>query len=129
MHRKSQGRNLDIFVVDDERLIADSIVAILKIHGYTAVAFSEPNKAIASVKRASSPKLLIADYKMPEMSGVELALQVNLLRPDSRIILFTGVATPPAELARLRDAGVDFTFIFKPISPDDLLRTVREHMG
>jgi DNA-binding NtrC family response regulator len=51
---------VDIFVVDDERIIAETTVGILKHNGYSAIAFDNPHDALAAVSERR-PKLLIAD--------------------------------------------------------------------
>src|ERR1035438_2000723 len=68
-----------VFVVDDEHMIASSLATILRHLGFDATSFTDP---LAALKAAHSqhPDLLITDVVMPQLSGIELALQVEASR-------------------------------------------------
>ena len=113
-------RKPKVLVVDDERVIADTLVAILRQHGYDAYAIYG-GKAAVERARSTNPDLVIADVIMPDISGVEAAIHIRGLLPQCKILLFSGQANT-AEL--LKDAAAqsyDFELLAKPIHPRDLL--------
>jgi CheY-like chemotaxis protein len=74
--RVAQRSVTRVFVVDDDMLIASSLAAILKLHGYSATSFTSPLEALAAVL-VSAPDLLISDVAMPGLSGIDLAIQIK----------------------------------------------------
>ena len=65
-----------IFVVDDERCIADTLAAILCRAGYEASAFYNAQSALSEVY-SCTPELVITDVDMPGMNGVEMAVCIR----------------------------------------------------
>lgn len=114
-----------VLVVDDEPLIADTLVVILNINGYHA---SAAYSGVTALERAHDfkPDVLVSDVMMPEMNGVELAVAIQKLFAKCRVVLFTGLADSTEILHRARDHGHQFLVVFKPVHPQDLLDTLRE---
>jgi DNA-binding NtrC family response regulator len=83
---------LRIFVVDDERVISDTLAKILQLSGYEAIPFTNPLEALNDAQ-FHSPDLLLSDVSMPELSGVDLAVQMRLKYPNCKILLFSGQAS------------------------------------
>jgi CheY-like chemotaxis protein len=107
-----------VLVVDDEPIIANTIVAILHINGFAAGAAYSGETAL-QMALLVPPALLLTDVVMPGMSGIELALAVTEAIPDCKTLLFSGQAITH-EL--LKDAkGHQFTLLQKPVHPRDLL--------
>jgi len=109
-----------IFVVDDERIIADTLAAILSHHGYAATPFYDALSALAACETAT-PDLIISDVVMPQCSGVDLAIRIKERYPACRILLFSGHAGTMDLLQDARRLGHDFEILSKPIHPKDLL--------
>jgi CheY-like chemotaxis protein len=78
-----------VFVVDDEPVIASTLAAILRMHGFSAKFFTSPLEALTAA-RAKSPDLLISDVEMPGLSGIDLAIQMRAQFPACKILLFSG---------------------------------------
>jgi CheY-like chemotaxis protein len=122
--RPDSDRVLPIaLVVDDEHLIADTVVAILRNQGIAASAAYDGLSALESA-RIIPPHLLISDVVMPGMSGIELAIAVQQEVPDCRVLLFSGQASNAEMLERARTWGFNFNFLLKPIHPADLLAEI-----
>jgi len=115
-----QSIHVRIFVVDDEPIIASSLGMILRQHGYDAKSFTEPLEALRAA-RSDIPDLLITDVAMPELSGIELAIRVQALCPECKVLLFSGQAGSANLLETARSEGHDFEFLVKPVHPTDLL--------
>jgi CheY-like chemotaxis protein len=116
--------NPRILVVDDEVIIADTIVQILNRNGFIAEAAYSGEQAIEMAKR-NCPELVLSDVLMPQVDGVEAAIQIRQLCPDTRIVLFSGQAATLEILSRARDRGYNFELLAKPIHPTQLIEHLR----
>jgi DNA-binding NtrC family response regulator len=120
------GNGLRVFVVDDEEMIASSLSMILRLHGgIHATSFTDPLKAL-KLAEFEAPDLLIADVMMPHLSGIDLALQLRLLCPNCRVLLFSGHAGTPHMLNAARSEGFAFEFLSKPVHPADMLAKIQD---
>jgi DNA-binding NtrC family response regulator len=113
-----------IFVVDDEAIISNTLSMILRQSGFNATPFSSPKKALEAISNRE-PDLLLSDVLMPEMSGVELAIQFRKIRPNCKVLLFSGQAATSDLLTTARSQGYDFDLLEKPVHPADLLAKIR----
>ena len=109
-----------VFVVDDERIIADSLATILNHSGYQASAFYDAESALLACE-LGNPDCIITDVVMPGMSGLHLALEIKDRFPSCRVLLFSGHAATSNLLAMARGRGHDFDVLRKPVHPKDLL--------
>jgi CheY-like chemotaxis protein len=114
-----------IIVVDDEALIADTIVQILNRNGFIAEAAYSGEQAIELAKR-HCPELVLSDVMMPNVDGVEAAIAIREQCPDTRIVLFSGQAATVEILARARERGHNFELLPKPIHPTQLIKHLRQ---
>ena len=112
-----------VLVVDDERIIADTLSLILSNSGYTVLTAYDGKTAL-EFARATPPALLITDVVMPGMTGIELAIMLVEVVPDCKVLLFSGQAATVDLLATARDMGHQFTLLTKPVHPTDMLRRV-----
>jgi signal transduction histidine kinase/DNA-binding response OmpR family regulator len=112
-----------ILVVDDSRDTRDMIANyILAPNGYTTLVADNGLSAL-EIARISAPDLIVADMRMPEMNGLELAqiiLRENLGIP---IIIVTAEGSEAVARDALRSGVADY--INKPFAPDELLGAVR----
>jgi len=115
-----------VMVVDDEKLIADTVSMILKKHGYTVMTAYDGESALALAGHVA-PEVLITDVVMPPgMNGVQLAIEVVRSAVDCRVLLFSGQARTLDLLSDARKEGHQFTLLAKPLHPLQLLDRVRE---
>jgi DNA-binding NtrC family response regulator len=114
-----------VFVVDDEHVIASTLAAILKLHGYSATSFTSPLAALAAA-RSEAPDLLISDVAMPDLSGVDLAIQIKAQYPECKVLLFSGQAFTSDLLKEARRQGHNFQLLQKPVHPSLMLLMVGE---
>jgi DNA-binding NtrC family response regulator len=108
-----------VLVVDDERLIADSLAAILRMWGYQAHSVYAAKDALIAVGEAP-PDFLISDVMMPEMNGIELALAFHAAFPSCRVLLMSGNTATTALLAESERQGYKHTILAKPVHPDQI---------
>jgi DNA-binding NtrC family response regulator len=116
-----------VLVVDDEKLIADTLAAILTQSGYLAIAAYNGESALEQA-RMTAPQILISDVCMPGMGGIELAVAIHGSYPDCKILLFSGQMSTVDLLVASRNAGYDFAAISKPVHPTELLAKVSESL-
>jgi DNA-binding NtrC family response regulator len=117
-----------IFVVDDEQVIGSTLAIILRMHGFDARPFSEPLAALRAAQ-AEAPDALISDVLMPELTGVQLAIQMHESCPDCKVLLFAGQELTDELLQIARDASLCFQMIYKPAHPETVLSEVRKLVG
>ncbi|MGB6193755.1 MAG: response regulator [Terracidiphilus sp.] len=109
-----------VLVVDDERVIADTLAMILNQSGFEARAVYSGEKA---VETASSfrPDMLITDVIMADLNGIDAAIMIRALLPTVKILLFSGQAATADLLEKARAKGYEFEILAKPVHPQDLL--------
>jgi CheY-like chemotaxis protein len=116
-----------ILVVDDEKVIADTLSIILSNSGFSTMTAYDGVSALALAK-SNSPDLLISDVVMPGMTGVDLAITVTQHIPGCKVLLFSGQAATVDLLEEARQAGHNFTALTKPVHPTDMLRRISESL-
>jgi CheY-like chemotaxis protein len=109
--------------VDDEKLIAFTLSAILEGAGYNARAFSDPFEALRAAE-TNCPDLLISDVMMPALNGVDLAIQFKAIYPNVRVLLFSGVLMSDLVVGGAKAKGHHFEMLPKPIHPTELLTAI-----
>ena len=117
-----------VLVVDDERLIADTLSIILSRNGFSAMAAYDGKSAL-EIAKGVPPEVLVTDVMMPGMTGIELAIALQQKIDDCRVILFSGQASIMDLLAEARAKGHHFTTLTKPVPPAELIECVRECLG
>jgi CheY-like chemotaxis protein len=123
----SQHRNgpRKILVADDERLIADTLAIILRQAGFETAAVYDGQEAVEKA-RSWQPDLLLSDVMMPELNGIEAALQIRMWIPECKVLLFSGQSTTAGLLDDARFKGHHFEILDKPIHPGELIARLRK---
>lgn len=114
-----------VLIVDDERIIADTLSIILSRSGFSTMTAYD-GLAGLEIARSARPDLVISDVMMPGMTGVELAITVTQTIPTCKVLLFSGQAATVDLLQKAREAGHTFTTLTKPVHPTDMLKRVSE---
>ena len=87
----AKGAPPTVFVVDDEPMIGEVVEAILQLEGYRTQVFQDPEIALRTLtKSKEKPMVLLTDFVMPGMNGMELIERCKKARPDLKTILFSG---------------------------------------
>ncbi len=115
--------NLHILLIDDDASVLRSIKFLLERRGYVISDYIDQEKALDALRLDSSLfDLVVIDYNMPGMSGIEVSRAVRMIRKDLPVAITSG--TIDEELRSLADeAGVQ-QLIPKPCSGDDLIAIV-----
>ena len=112
----------EILIVDDDASSAALNQSILEAAGYRVSVFDLPSAVLANV-RDDVPIVIVTDFDMPEMSGLELAEKAQEIDPEVRVILLTGSGDEGTAQAALRMGVSDY--IKKPPEPVALARSVQ----
>jgi len=124
---QDEPSRVDVLVVDDEQIIADTLGIILSSNGYrTKVAYD--GISALEMAREHHPRLVITDVVMPGVTGIELALALETITPETKILLFSVHAASLDHLAEAREMGPDFAILTKPVHPADMIRRVSEYL-
>ncbi len=109
-----------VLVVDDEELIAETLVSILNSAGFAAMAAFNAESAL-DLASEIPPEVLITDIVMPGMDGIELAYELKRRVPDCKVLLFSG------QVGAVEFRGrTDFPLLAKPVHPLQLLTEVSQ---
>lgn len=112
-----------IYLVDDQPMLLDLAELSLQADGYQFKKFLDPELALRSFLKARvKPSLIITDYAMGKMNGLELIERCKAVKPDLKSILISGTAG--AEIVLESSVEVD-RFMGKPYQPASLADLVR----
>jgi CheY-like chemotaxis protein len=114
-----------ILVVDDEKLIADTITEILEGAGFH-VAVAYDGWSALEIAARFHPEYLLSDVLMPRMDGVELAIAFQKICPAARILLISGQVGISEILLSGQKQGFEFELVAKPIHPLKLIERLKE---
>jgi two-component system, cell cycle sensor histidine kinase and response regulator CckA len=121
------GKDCLIYLVDDEALLLDMAEFALQPEGYELRRFQNPEAALDAFRQETTkPALLLTDFAMDSMNGMELSEKCKASHPDLKILMVSGTAG--SEIV-LQSPGTVDHFIPKPYSPAELANTVRSLLG
>ncbi len=113
-----------IVVVDDDSIVTSAFSTLLKVEGFSdAHFFNNPEEAIEFLK-SNTPDLVISDFLMPEMNGLEFLTKVKELYPEVSRILLTGYADKENAIKAINEVGL-YRYIEKPWDNDDLIINIK----
>jgi DNA-binding response OmpR family regulator len=114
-----------ILIIDDECVIADTLVAIFSRSGYETRAVYSAESALSLLEREQwFSHLALIDVVLPDMNGIELAIILKAKYPGVRPALFSGQAATGDLLESARLGGHLFDVLAKPVHPSELLARV-----
>ena len=113
-----------IYVVDDEPMLLELAIVILEPEGYSIKTFRDPEIALGEFSSASRrPDLVITDYAMHSMNGMQLIEHCRKLVPAQKILLVSG--TVGEDIFSHTPIRPD-SFLAKPYQAEQLTSTVRD---
>jgi DNA-binding NtrC family response regulator len=110
-----------MLIVDDERVITDSLVKIFRNEGYETCGVHSAEEA-RDLLSSWVPDFAIVDVRLPNMNGVDLAILIKAEYPQCRLILFSGEMTTTDVLDAARKDGHIFDVVAKPVHPLEFIR-------
>jgi CheY-like chemotaxis protein len=106
-----------VLVVDDERMVAESLARILRGRGFESRAAYSAEEAVILLP-AWRPHAVITDVIMGKMDGVSLAMHLSQALPSCRVLLMSGNNLTTDLLNQSELLGYQFPILAKPFHPD-----------
>lgn len=113
-----------VLVVDNERVIADTLAMLLSQHGYQSSVAYGGSEGLRKV-RELKPDMVISDIVHDEPNGIDMAIQIHAETPETTIFLFSGQAASADLMKKALAEGHSFLanvpLLAKPVHPQVLL--------
>lgn len=115
---------MKILIVDDETILRERILSVLKNSGLPFSAFLTAENAFDAVELVNreQPEIVLTDIRMPQKSGLELAQYIHETAPETVVILITGYSE--FEYARTALQNNVFDYLLKPVETERLVSVV-----
>jgi CheY-like chemotaxis protein len=118
--RRHHPQTGHILLVDDSPDVLLVLAAFLTGAGFTVTQAANAREALWHLSRGTAFALMISDFIMPGMDGLDLAMQARQSRPALPVLLISGFA----QTDRLNDLPTGFVLLRKPFRKEDLLEAV-----
>lgn len=113
---------MKISILEDNNLLRDSLVFVLKENGLEVEEYYNPNHFLKALDDGSIPDILISDIHMHEMSGLDILGILKIIHPNIKVIIMTGNTSESLrESANFLGAK---TFLLKPFEIEQLLSAI-----
>ena len=120
---RPRGAHERIWIVDDEGGLADVTAKLLELSGYEAIARHQSASALREILQDPSVvDLILVDFTMPEMDGIEFVRRIRSAGLKTSIIMVSGIRDP--RFKALVDCGVVSAVLEKPVSGDHLCAAI-----
>ncbi|MFA6186271.1 MAG: sigma-54 dependent transcriptional regulator [Phycisphaerae bacterium] len=110
-----------ILIVDDDKIILDSLCEFLKLEGYNAVGAGSYKQAVSLLQK-NKFTLVITDVNLPDGSGMELLGLIKKIYPQIVVLVITGYGTIESAVEAIKLGANDY--LTKPIVDDELRLTI-----
>jgi len=114
-----------ILIVDDEKSLLDLLSRVFTKEGYQVQTTTSAQRAMEIIEKEDLD-LLIADIRLPEMSGMEILKRCREIRPDVPVIMITAYGNMKQAIEALKIGALDY--IIKPFDIEELKITVAKGM-
>jgi signal transduction histidine kinase/ActR/RegA family two-component response regulator len=114
--------NPRILIIDDEKVICDLFVRVLGERGYDVDVAQDGVLALEKIK-AVFYNLVITDFKMPKVNGLEVLREIKRINPYIEVIIMTGYATIESAVEAIKIGAFDF--VCKPFDIEELAKTIK----
>ncbi len=117
-----------VLIVDDERVITDTLVTIFSQRGYETKGVYSAEQALDSLEDWQTD-LVVIDVMLPAMNGIDLAIRIKSQWPECHVCLFSGQAATADLLELAVKSGNIFDVLAKPMHPSELLEMAGRLLG
>jgi two-component system, NtrC family, response regulator HydG len=113
----------NILVIDDDKDICLVLSKFLTKNDYLVNIAHTGEEGLKQL-RSTDYDLILCDYKLPDLSGIELLQKIKILNSAVAVIMITGYSDVKTAVETFRYGASDY--VTKPLYPDELLVTIRE---
>jgi DNA-binding NtrC family response regulator len=117
-----------VLIVDDQPIVAATLMMILKRFGYEVTAFHLGEHALEHAK-AAPPDLALIDALLTVSDGVSVAMELTAIAPSCKVFVMSGGNEVLELLNAAATKGFHFELLPKPIAPPELLEKVRAKLA
>ncbi|MGD0625010.1 MAG: sigma-54 dependent transcriptional regulator [Thermodesulfobacteriota bacterium] len=122
----SRTTHFQILIVDDEKAQSEILEGFLVKQGYGAISAEDGQKALEKFRNGAFD-LVLTDYRMPGMDGIQLVREVRRLNPEATVVIMTAYGTVGTAVAAMKEGAYDY--LMKPIDLDELLLLIQRIEG
>jgi two-component system response regulator FlrC len=122
--KNSDHSSAPILVVEDDEDLRDAIAATLRLHRLDFAICGSAESGLQKLDPTST-HILITDFKLPGMNGLELIEKVRLTTPHLPVVMMTAFADTALAVQALRAGARDF--LVKPFNPEHLVEVIRRY--
>jgi len=113
---------ISVLVIDDERNLVRSIDFSLRYEGMHITGAYTGNEGLQQVKTLT-PDVVLLDLGLPDMSGIDLLIQLKALQPDLPVIMISAHGDTRAAVRAVKEGAIDY--ITKPFDTEELILLIR----
>lgn len=113
-----------VLILDDEKIVTSTLKTLLSLEGFSNVDyFNSPYEALEHLK-LDRPDVIISDFVMPKMNGIEFLIEAKKMYPEVSMILLTGYADKENAIKAINEVGL-YKYIEKPWENEDLIINIK----
>ncbi len=110
-----------ILIVDDEESLVETLTVLLKREGFDVLSALSGGEAIGKLEE--DPDVVLADIRMPKVSGIDVLSETRSRRPEVPVVLMTAQASLQSAIQAVNQGA--FYYVQKPFTNDELLTILR----
>jgi DNA-binding NtrC family response regulator len=114
-----------VLVVDDDNEMRDTLAEVLRMEGIETITAGRVDDALKLVA-IHTPAVVVADYQLPDGTGIDLAHEVKAHDPEIPVLLLTGYATLDTAIASV---GQLDAYLIKPVAPPQFQKSVADALA
>lgn len=114
-----------VLLVEDDRDLREAIIVSLKMAAIDFLAFETAEQALPHVQ-AAQPQLLVTDFRLPGMNGLELLRRATSFNAQLQVVVMTAYADTELAIEALRAGAHDF--LVKPFQPRQLMAVIERNL-
>jgi DNA-binding NtrC family response regulator len=122
-----QLSSIHFLLVDDEKVLIETIAERLRIKGFTVDCAFSGNEALNQLSRSDTIDIVVLDIQMPDLDGMRILERIKEKHPLVEVIMLTGHATVQSAVEALKFGAYDY--LLKPCDFNDLISKAKKALS